>query len=121
MEGVENQNGVSSRTSSFVLPLGATINMDGTALYEAVAVMFIAQVYAINMDPAQQVVVVLTATLAAIGAARDSRSRTCYDGHCAESRRSSSRGYHADSLYLIGCLTDSGPQLTSGVTASAQA
>ena len=69
MEGVENQNGVSGRTSSFVLPLGATINMDGTALYEAVAVMFIAQVYAISMDPAQQVVVVLTATLAAIGAA----------------------------------------------------
>lgn len=69
MEGVENQNGVSRRTSSFVLPLGATVNMDGTALYEAVAVMFIAQVYAINMDPAQQIVVVLTATLAAIGAA----------------------------------------------------
>ena len=69
MEGVENQNGVSGRTSSFVLPLGATINMDGTALYEAVAVMFIAQVYAISMDPAQQVVIVLTATLAAIGAA----------------------------------------------------
>ena len=69
MEGIENQNGVSRRTSSFVLPLGATINMDGTALYEAVAVMFIAQVYAISMDPAQQVVVVLTATLAAIGAA----------------------------------------------------
>ena len=69
MEGVENQNGVSSRTSSFVLPLGATINMDGTALYEAVAVMFIAQVYAISMDPAQQVIIVLTATLAAIGAA----------------------------------------------------
>ena len=69
MEGAENQNGVSRRTASFVLPLGATINMDGTALYEAVAVMFIAQVYAINMDPAQQIVVVLTATLAAIGAA----------------------------------------------------
>ena len=69
MEGVENQNGVSRRTSSFVLPLGATINMDGTALYEAIAVMFIAQVYAISMDPAQQVVIVLTATLAAIGAA----------------------------------------------------
>lgn len=69
MEGVENRNGVSRRTASFVLPLGATINMDGTALYEAVAVMFIAQVYAISMDPAQQVIVVLTATLAAIGAA----------------------------------------------------
>ena len=69
MEGVQNQNGVSKRTSSFVLPLGATINMDGTALYEAVAVMFIAQVYAVSLDPAQQLVVVLTATLAAIGAA----------------------------------------------------
>lgn len=69
MEGVQNQNGISKRTSSFVLPLGATVNMDGTALYEAVAVMFIAQVYGISLDPAQQVVVVLTATLAAIGAA----------------------------------------------------
>jgi Na+/H+-dicarboxylate symporter len=69
MEGVEEQNGISNRTASFVLPLGATINMDGTALYEAVAVMFIAQVYAIPMGPVQQIIVVLTATLAAIGAA----------------------------------------------------
>ncbi len=69
MEGVEEENGISNRTSSFVLPLGATINMDGTALYEAIAVMFIAQVYAITMEPAQQLIVVLTATLAAIGAA----------------------------------------------------
>ena len=69
MDGVETNNGISRRTSSFVIPLGATINMDGTALYEAVAVMFIAQVYGITMDPAQQLVVVLTATLAAIGAA----------------------------------------------------
>ncbi len=69
MEGVEEQNGISNRTASFVLPLGATINMDGTALYEAIAVMFIAQVYGITMGPAQQVVIVLTATLAAIGAA----------------------------------------------------
>ena len=69
MDQVETNNGISSRTSSFVIPLGATINMDGTALYEAVAVMFIAQVYGITMDPAQQLVVVLTATLAAIGAA----------------------------------------------------
>ena len=69
MDQVETKNGVSKRTSSFVLPLGATINMDGTALYEAVAVMFIAQVYAISMEPAQQLVIVLTATLAAIGAA----------------------------------------------------
>lgn len=69
MENVEEQNGVSNRTASFVLPLGATINMDGTALYEAVAVMFIAQVYGITMGPAEQLIIVLTATLAAIGAA----------------------------------------------------
>ena len=69
MQGVEEQNGISNRTASFVLPLGATINMDGTALYEAVAVMFIAQVYAIPMGLPAQIVIVLTATLAAIGAA----------------------------------------------------
>ncbi len=69
MENVEEQNGISNRTASFVLPLGATINMDGTALYEAVAVMFIAQVYGITMGPAEQLIIVLTATLAAIGAA----------------------------------------------------
>jgi len=69
MEGVEKENGISNRTASFVLPLGATINMDGTALYEAVAAIFIAQVYGIFMGPVQQTVVFLTATLAAIGAA----------------------------------------------------
>jgi Na+/H+-dicarboxylate symporter len=69
MEGVEQENGISKRTSSFVLPLGATINMDGTALYEAVAAMFIAQVYGITLGPVQQTVIFLTATLAAIGAA----------------------------------------------------
>ena len=69
MEGVEKENGISNRTASFVLPLGATINMDGTALYEAVAAMFIAQVYGIEMSPVQQAVIFLTATLAAIGAA----------------------------------------------------
>jgi len=69
LEGVEKENGVSTRTASFVLPLGATINMDGTALYEAVAAIFIAQVYGITMTPVEQVVIFLTATLAAIGAA----------------------------------------------------
>ncbi len=69
LEGVEKANGISNRTASFVLPLGATINMDGTALYEAVAAMFIAQVYGISMGPVQQSVIFLTATLAAIGAA----------------------------------------------------
>jgi len=69
MEGVELENGISNRTACFVLPLGATINMDGTALYEAVAAMFIAQVYGISMSPVEQIVIFLTATLAAIGAA----------------------------------------------------
>lgn len=61
--------GVSKRSTEFVLPLGATINMDGTALYEAAAVLFIAQVLGISMDFSQQLIIALTATLAAIGAA----------------------------------------------------
>ena len=69
MRAVQKENGVSNRTASFVLPLGATINMDGTALYEAIAAMFIAQVYGISLGPAEQTVIFLTATLAAIGAA----------------------------------------------------
>lgn len=69
IEGVVVENQVSNRTASFVLPLGATINMDGTALYEAVAAMFIAQIYGISMSPVEQAVIFLTATLAAIGAA----------------------------------------------------
>lgn len=69
IEGVVIENRVSNRTASFVLPLGATINMDGTALYEAVAAMFIAQIYGIPMSPIEQAVIFLTATLAAIGAA----------------------------------------------------
>ena len=52
-----------------MLPIGATINMDGTALYEAIAVMFIAQAYGINMGATEQVIIFITATLAAIGAA----------------------------------------------------
>ena len=57
------------RTASFVIPLGATINMDGTALYEAVAAMFIAQMYGIELGVTHQIIIFLTATLAAIGAA----------------------------------------------------
>ena len=61
--------GVDKRSVKFVLPIGATINMDGTALYEAVAVMFIAQAYGITMGMGEQVIIFITATLAAIGAA----------------------------------------------------
>ena len=61
--------GVNPKAVKFVLPLGATVNMDGTALYEAVAVMFIAQAYGIQMDFMQQALIFITATLAAIGAA----------------------------------------------------
>ena len=69
LDAVEEQNGISKRTAGFVLPIGATINMDGTALYEAVAAMFIAQVYGISLGPVEQIIIFLTATLAAIGAA----------------------------------------------------
>lgn len=68
MEGVKAA-GVDKRARRFVLPLGATINMDGTALYEAVAVLFIAQAYGVELNFAQQMLVLLTATMAAIGAA----------------------------------------------------
>ncbi|MCY4636001.1 MAG: cation:dicarboxylase symporter family transporter, partial [Acidobacteria bacterium] len=60
---------ISKRSTEFVLPLGATINMDGTALYEAVAAIFIAQAIGFDLSITQQVVVAVTATLAAIGAA----------------------------------------------------
>ncbi|MDX1572904.1 MAG: dicarboxylate/amino acid:cation symporter [Methylophaga sp.] len=63
------QQGVSDKSVKFVLPLGSTVNMNGTALYEAAAVMFIAQAYGIDLSFAQQSIVFITATLAAIGAA----------------------------------------------------
>ena len=69
MECLQDNVGVSKRTTSFVLPLGATINMDGTALYESIAALFIAQMYGIELTLTQQCVVFLTATLASIGAA----------------------------------------------------
>ncbi len=61
--------GVDKRSVKFVLPIGSTVNMDGTALYEAVAVMFIAQAYGFDMTVTQQIIIFITATLAAIGAA----------------------------------------------------
>jgi len=69
LDAVENNSGVSNKITSFVLPLGATVNMDGTALYECVAAMFIAQAYGIELGFVMQMVVVVTALLASIGAA----------------------------------------------------
>jgi proton glutamate symport protein len=69
MDAVEKNSGVPNKISSFVLPLGATVNMDGTALYECVAAMFIAQAYGIELTFIQQMIVVVTALLASIGAA----------------------------------------------------
>jgi proton glutamate symport protein len=69
IDAIENNSGVSNKISSFVLPLGATINMDGTALYECVAAMFIAQAYGIEITIIQQAIIVFTALLASIGAA----------------------------------------------------
>jgi len=69
IEAVEHNSGVSNKITSLVLPLGATINMDGTALYECVAAMFIAQAYGVELGFGQQIIVVITALLASIGAA----------------------------------------------------
>jgi Na+/H+-dicarboxylate symporter len=69
MECLEQNAKLPERITSFVMPIGATVNMDGTALYEAVAVMFIAQAYGVEMTLANQLVIALTATLASVGAA----------------------------------------------------
>jgi Na+/H+-dicarboxylate symporter len=69
MEVCEKKLGVPNKIASFVLPLGTTVNMDGTALYQAVATMFIAQVYGFDLNLTQQLTIVLTAALAAVGTA----------------------------------------------------
>lgn len=69
MEQVEKGLGISSEITSFVLPIGVTVNMDGTSLYQAVAAVFIAQVFGIDLTLMQQLTIVLTATLASIGSA----------------------------------------------------
>jgi Na+/H+-dicarboxylate symporter len=69
MERCEDELGVSEEVSSFVLPLGATINMDGTALYQAVAAVFIAQTLGMDLTLGAQLTIVLTAVLASIGTA----------------------------------------------------
>ncbi len=69
MERVEEHLGVDEEVTSFVLPIGATINMDGTSLYQAVAAVFIAQAYGMDLDIYQQLGIISTATLASIGSA----------------------------------------------------
>ena len=69
MECVEKKVGVDDEVSSFVLPLGATINMDGTGLYQGVAAVFIATAYGLDLTVGQQLQIVLTAALASIGTA----------------------------------------------------
>jgi Na+/H+-dicarboxylate symporter len=69
MDCLQENTGISNKVTSFVLPLGATVNMDGTALYEAVTALFVAQAYGIDLSIGQQLIIMLTATLASIGAA----------------------------------------------------
>lgn len=69
LDCVEKRAGVSNRVASFTLPLGATVNMDGTALYECVAAMFICQAFGVELTVAQQFMIVLTALLTSIGVA----------------------------------------------------
>lgn len=69
MERVEDHLGVEEEVTSFVLPIGATINMDGTSLYQAVAAVFIAQAFGMDLSFAAQLGIIATATLASIGSA----------------------------------------------------
>lgn len=69
MQCCEENLGVKKEVSSFVLPLGATINMDGTSLYQAVAAVFLAQIYGMDLTFLQQLTIILTATMASIGSA----------------------------------------------------
>lgn len=69
MNAVNKNLGVSERTTSFVLPIGATVNMDGTSLYQAVAVVALAQFHMVDLSLMQQLTIIITATLASIGAA----------------------------------------------------
>ncbi len=69
MECVRDNIGVSQNVTNFVLPIGATVNMDGTSLYQAIAVVFLAQMHLVDLNLSQQITIVLTATLASIGSA----------------------------------------------------
>ena len=69
MKDSQEKCGISNKIASFTLPLGATINMNGTALYECVAVIFIAQVYGVDLSIMEQLIIVATVLFSAIGAA----------------------------------------------------
>jgi Na+/H+-dicarboxylate symporter len=69
MDCVNNNLNVPRKVTSFVLPIGATVNMDGTSMYQAVAVVFLAQLHWVDLTVAQQMTIVFTATLASIGSA----------------------------------------------------
>ena len=69
MRSVEENAGVSNKVSSFVLPMGATINMDGTALYECAGVLFISQILGVDLSLTSQLTIIITALLASVGAA----------------------------------------------------
>ena len=69
MRSIEENAGVSNKVSSFVLPMGATINMDGTALYECAGVLFISQVLGVDLSLTSQLTIIITALLASVGAA----------------------------------------------------
>jgi proton glutamate symport protein len=90
LDCLENRAGVPNRVGSFVVPLGATINMDGTAIYEAVAVVFIANMLGVDLTMTEQFLIFVTATVSAVGAAGDSRCRTHHDGAHSQHRGSSS-------------------------------
>lgn len=76
MACVQDKSGLLMRTSSFVLPLGATVNMDGTALYECVSAMLIAQVYGLEFSIVQQFMVVMITLPTAIGVAEQAYWKT---------------------------------------------
>ncbi len=69
IDSLEKRAGISNRIASFIAPLGATVNMDGTAIYEAIAAVFIANMYGVELSFTQQLIIFLTATFSAIGAA----------------------------------------------------
>ena len=76
IDTLSKKMGVSKQISSFTIPLGATVNMDGTSIMQGVAVVFIAQAYGIPLTMGNLATVVVTATLASIGTAGDRRNRT---------------------------------------------